>query len=352
MYAVFTPGVFLQPTCNTVVPRSVQWEQMQELSGLKEPSFKGKPGVPFPGMSWRPPHFAPHPRSCLFNYSDLTVSQAALPSFVRATYGAHAFDSSSGSRLGGTFGLIRQPTACVHGWSLYNRSIPQLVVGQTMFTRLQTVHGQANVLRSAASELLPPANSSVRQAGKAGRRSRAQRERFYPHRAQGVRNHSWVEVVRRQIGGEGEKGYGCWAYPLLPPFASGSGIFVNVGRTLIVDGGPGSWAKKSPGVRTNCQRPPCGGGDNFVATAARHQGYDSVQFLFKTNFKTPRHPELVLTHEACLGLDRSSPLGVCFPPGVPTRTGVAASRPCTCLERHQFWLNCAGSPRYDNVSAS
>lgn len=190
--------LYLHPvsSCNPPATRwcLARWEQMQELSGLKEPSFKGKPGVPFPGMSWRPPHFAPHPRSCLFNYSDLTVSQAALPSFVRATYGAHAFDSSSGSRLGGTFGLIRQPTACVHGWSLYNRSIPQLVVGQTMFTRLQTVHGQANVLRSAASELLPPANSS----GKAGRRSRAQRERFYPHRAQGVRNHSWVEVVRRQ----------------------------------------------------------------------------------------------------------------------------------------------------------
>ena len=100
--------LYLHPvsSCNPPATRwcvsRCKWEQMQELSGLKEPSFKGKPGVPSPGMSWRPPHFVPHPRSCLFNYSDLTVSQAALPSFVRATYGAHAFDSSSGPRLSGT----------------------------------------------------------------------------------------------------------------------------------------------------------------------------------------------------------------------------------------------------------
>ena len=293
-------------------------------------------------MSWRPPNSTAHPRSCLFNFTDLTVDQSALPSFAHATYGAHTFASSLGVS---TFGLIRTPAACVRSWSLYERSKSALVVGRTVFTRLPTVHGQANFLRAAASD-----SSRV---------------------LQGARNHSWVEVVRRQVGGEGMGGYGCWAYPLLPPFASGSGIFVNVGRTLIVDGGPGLFAERTrhlhlspgvpvpesrivpPGLPTGCRRPPCG--DNFVATAARRQGYDSVQFLFKTNFKKPyltRHPELVLTHEACLGLDRVKSLGVCFPPGVPTRTGVAASRPCACLERHQFWLNCAGSPGYDNVSAS
>ena len=42
----------------------------------------------------------------------------------------------------------------------------------------------------------------------------------------------WVEVTRSFYPGEGTRGYGCWFYPLYAPFARGSGVFWNCGKSL------------------------------------------------------------------------------------------------------------------------
>ena len=82
-------------------------------------------------------------------------------------------------------------------------------------------------------------------------------------------DHSWVEVMREPDDREGQ-GYGCWFYPLMPPFARGSGVHMNLGRSLVF---------RTRREAMQALRRPGTIDDAKWASEARRQGYDSVQVL-------------------------------------------------------------------------
>jgi len=163
-------------------------------------------------------------------------------------------------------------------------------------------------------------------------------------------SHSWVEVTRRsaerlvsrrsgaRLFPEGAHGYGCWFLP-----ARGSGVFVEVGRSLIV--------RRRLRGRAGCSSRPRFPEDYANVTRAR--GYDSLQILLgnplplrcpdcasRMSSRTPSF-ELVLAVPACM--EGAEPLRAgCLQRGL-TRSGWRASAPCECDESppHGDGLNCA-----------
>ena len=140
-------------------------------------------------------------------------------------------------------------------------------------------------------------------------------------------NHTWVEVTRRASLREGQHGYGCWFHLLLPPYGRGTGVFVNVGRTLVFEGFNEARNALRPHNAT------CGN-DCLEAQTAHERGYDSVQML---HGKVHNHPELMVAREACLNSAR--PFGTCPPRGIEMRSGWDARLPCACTDDGE-WLNC------------
>ena len=68
-------------------------------------------------------------------------------------------------------------------------------------------------------------------------------------------NYSWVEVLRQSHPNEGKNGYGCWFWLLLPPYPRGSGVFVNVGRSLTFSAPADALtALRPPGTPTDGRR--------------------------------------------------------------------------------------------------
>jgi hypothetical protein len=107
-----------------------------------------------------------------------------------------------------------------------------------------------------------------------------------------------------------------------PPFDRGSGLFINLGRTLVFnryeqvkEWGKGS--KLADGVNWF---------DNGWARKSADQGYDTLQI----NYGYLGGSEALLNVPAC----RTQPyaIGACFPPGVPVRTGFKANLQCNCSE--------------------
>ena len=98
-------------------------------------------------------------------------------------------------------------------------------------------------------------------------------------------NGSWVEVTRQAVNGEGQHGYGCWFYPILPPFSEGTGIALNVGRTIAFQ----SFSLAAAYFNLTKQKGQLP--DKELASKAHDRGYDSVQLLFAN----ARPPELVLS---------------------------------------------------------
>ena len=157
-------------------------------------------------------------------------------------------------------------------------------------------------------------------------------------------DNTWVEVIRVRMGALLAEGgtYGCWFWPV-----RGSGIFVNVGRSLRA-------ANKAAAAK-ELGTPPH---DDFFANATRARGFSSLQLKAggpqyggkSSRFHTKTLPmfELFLTGPGCVE-DEGTELvwrsqrklmGACVP--LPTRTGWNASRPCRCSDDASPILNCRG----------
>lgn len=154
--------------------------------------------------------------------------------------------------------------------------------------------------------------------------------RFGPeHLRRGVGNNAWVEVLRRgfprrsRYMPEGVDQYGCWFHLLLAPYDRGSGLFVNVGRTLVLPDrrAVAEWYRHGGNLTLDPRR-----GDRKWGGKLAGEGYDSMQVL-KGNWNLP---ELLVVREPCL--NQTQPVGACLPRGVEVRTGAHASRPCACAE--------------------
>ena len=145
------------------------------------------------------------------------------------------------------------------------------------------------------------------------------------------RNHTWVEVIRV---GQGSKSgappfYGCWFWPL-----TGSGLWVNIGRTLTV----ATPRDAGPEVRHDLQ----------FANATVERGFDSMQVMYGQRnlggIKQRYHMltggptmELILASGRCYS---AAPLekNACAP--VPLRAGLRAEQPCECSEEAAPFINC------------
>ena len=149
--------------------------------------------------------------------------------------------------------------------------------------------------------------------------------RFYP-------NHTWVEVIRIGQGTRGSGGirpfYGCWFWPL-----AGSGVWVNIGRTLAIV----SPRDAGPEARH----------DHLFANLTFTRGFDSMQVMTgqqnyggtKRRYHMVTGPtmELILASGQCYseaGLEGSA----CVP--VPLRAGLHAEQPCECAEDAAPFVNC------------
>ena len=144
------------------------------------------------------------------------------------------------------------------------------------------------------------------------------------------RNHTWVEVIRV---GQGSKSgappfYGCWFWPL-----TGSGLWVNIGRTLTV----ATPRDAGPEVRHDLQ----------FANATVERGFDSMQVMYgqrnlggikqRYHMLTGPTMELILASGRCYS---AAPLekNACAP--VPLRAGLRAEQPCECSEEAAPFINC------------
>jgi hypothetical protein len=135
-----------------------------------------------------------------------------------------------------------------------------------------------------------------------------------------AKSYAWVEVTHCFSNFEFD---GAWFFPM-----RGSGIFVNVGRTLVFD--EQFQAQEFFGV---IDADGENGGFNNVAQAAAAAGYDSVQFMAHCE-GCQCYSELVITNrQANLPRQaRGGPLTTCMEGLIEFRTGANASRPCTCQE--------------------
>eukprot|EP01041_Mallomonas_annulata_P014418 gene14418-30694_t len=146
--------------------------------------------------------------------------------------------------------------------------------------------------------------------------------------------------------------YGCWFHRY-----RGSGIFVNVGKTIsahtrleLMSRLHLSGCENSTNI--NCNR------ENEFCTGARKQGYDSIQV---DSFSIPKnasnisttaasrtknfrlfYPELILCTDQCVTVT----FNTSCPPGVELRTGVKGSKPCTCDDKYMT-MNCGNSSDED-----
>jgi len=143
----------------------------------------------------------------------------------------------------------------------------------------------------------------------------------------------WVEGLSRGMSGkyttdQAEVPYGCWFN-----LARGSGIFVNVGKTIVARrkydytlyAMLGLTSKgcllDSHSSHENCY-------DRYLCSAALKLGIQSVQIM--------DHSEVVI----CSGKCATEPLpGTC--PQLELRSGVGASKSCTCSDE-KYLLNCDG----------
>jgi hypothetical protein len=177
--------------------------------------------------------------------------------------------------------------------------------------------------------------------------------------------HAWVSVFRRSIRyPEGACGYGCWFYYLLPPWNRGTGMVLDVGRTLAFRNRSmvARWYRQQSESFTPPEFARCafwsdhnGTDDMGWASKASFEGYDSLQIV-DGQFG---YPELIVTRAACLS--RRRPLAACPPDGIVRAVPAAArveklrlakTRPCICVDgayndsatARTYLSNCESSP--------
>jgi hypothetical protein len=161
----------------------------------------------------------------------------------------------------------------------------------------------------------------------------------------------WVEVVRIQphLDPEGV-GIGCWLY-----VARGSGVHVNVGRTLVFRSREEALATRNFGVWRNSSsrrknRAVLTYSDHNLASAAAREGYRSLQLLRGNPHVIRGRPtaptrELILAHPACMERPANS---ACVPAGL--RAGWRAALPCKCASPQSVsavGINCKGLAQRD-----
>lgn len=169
----------------------------------------------------------------------------------------------------------------------------------------------------------------------------------------GLRERSWVEVVRFETRMPEGFVYGCWSWPLAGNLSRGSGVFVNTGRMLTVRSKfAHETACKARGFKRYTGVPPELGpvpawlqlnltregpkatslytdllgkqSDNFVAACAQRLGYDSLWLV--------RDRMFVLTTPECTLPGSRDKIGACLPASLETRTGWYADRACACAD--------------------
>ena len=178
---------------------------------------------------------------------------------------------------------------------------------------------------------------------------------YYHYSSKQYDDHEWAEVTRystsylntyrdqsivweegysrgfpgRSKNNETKVGYGCWFN-----VARGSGIFVNVGRTLVTPDKYSSTLFEDLGLTPKgCLTTDTTGDkcyDRYICTAATTKGFDSIQVL--------SHSELIICGGQCA---TESVTGAC--PPVELRSGFRADRSCGCNEQHRI-LNCGSLP--------
>jgi len=181
--------------------------------------------------------------------------------------------------------------------------------------------------------------------------------RWAPRRT-AVAQQGWVEVYRRGFAPTEGSHIEGWLHPLLPPYTRGSGIFLNVGRSLVFPNR--QRVKRWCRFRPNCSRKVrFGFGDALWAQTAHDLGYYSLQILSGSCGL----PEIIVAKEGCL--NQTVPLGPCMPPDVELRTVDRAQLKCMCVEydahglptrevqmRVAGLMNCDGGGSQVNASLS
>ena len=152
----------------------------------------------------------------------------------------------------------------------------------------------------------------------------------------------WIEGLSRGFPGRSprnstEVGYGCWFN-----MARGSGIFVNVGRTMVTTDKYKSTLFHDLGLTSKgCLKTDTTGAncyDRYICTAALQHGYGSVQVTGRS--------ELVICGGGCA----TQPLYHTCPP-VLMRSGFNASRECNCADASHL-LNCGPHFDFSNTTTS
>jgi len=145
-------------------------------------------------------------------------------------------------------------------------------------------------------------------------------------------SNTWVEVIRRwSFTGEGTSwAHGsCWFYQF-----TGSGIFLNVGRTATFDGN-NSFAVKEMQKEVPALH-KIGNEDEVLTAYAHAKGLDTVQTAYSKNWDG-NMPELIYFGGSC----RTMSIKTGCIPGLEMRTGLHGNQLCICQE-HGL-LNCDGS---------
>lgn len=161
-----------------------------------------------------------------------------------------------------------------------------------------------------------------------------------------IRDMVWEEGYSRGFPGrsphnETKVSYGCWFN-----LAKGSGIFVNVGKTLVTPDKYHSTLFRDLGLTSRgCLQTDQTGDscyDRYICTAALQQGYDSVQVV--------SHSEMII----CSGKCATETLKYTCPP-VELRSGFYAQGGCNCSDNNPV-LNCGDGeqdhPRITNRFSS
>lgn len=186
-----------------------------------------------------------------------------------------------------------------------------------------------------------------------------------------VGDHTWTEVLRsaglakslartRTHWVEGG-GRGCWFF-----LAKGSGVFLNVGRSLRVSNRSELIdqflldAHASDAYHRDYKQVDIAAG-HLYCIRAKERGYDSIQILsdscspYNGRALEEIHAlcpiELISCHEACTGTSSCFSHKNCTTdvlnspciPGLPLRTGVHAHVHCKCESKGFDVLNCAGT---------
>ena len=186
-------------------------------------------------------------------------------------------------------------------------SVPLDVSPARLGPRCSARHGHAWV--GPHSARWPESVPALVRAGMFVQRWDPEAPDAYPLR-DGVRNNSWVEVMRVRWGHAAEK-HGAFYW-----LARGSGVWLNVGRTLVDAPGQGEqyWFRSAERLRW-----------------LQARGFDTIQF--PTSVSNARSPmpnsrfELVDLRSGSGGLGGSEPV-LC--PGRKYLAGWAASRSCKC----------------------